>query len=341
MRSWNVGGPKAYTEEDINSAIDAGVISEESAVALAQHVLAKSAPVADEEYFRLVSGFNDIFVSLACLLLLIPVNVLLGSYGGILVAALSWGLAEYFTRKKGLALTSILLLLGFAGGIYFFIIFMTDNIEAGWRYIIAGIVTAIAVFRHWKRFKVPATVACGALALAGVAIFTLTILVGLITYDSRIKIALPALVAGITIFLFAMKWDVSDPARLTRRSDVAFWLHLTAAPMIMHSFFYLIGVFDGDLQLWQSLVIILIYMCIAFISVTIDRRSLMVSSLGYVIYAFSDLFKNYGEMSDYFAISAIIISLPLLLLSALWQPARRLIYWHLPKTLQKILPRAG
>ena len=40
------------------------------------------------------------------------------------------------------------------------------------------------------------------------------------------------LVLGIGVFLFAMRWDSSDPARVTRRSDVAFWLHLLAAPMI-------------------------------------------------------------------------------------------------------------
>jgi hypothetical protein len=42
------------------------------------------------------------------------------------------------------------------------------------------------------------------------------------------------LVLGIGTFLFAMWWDSSDRARLTRRADVAFWLHLLAAPMIVH-----------------------------------------------------------------------------------------------------------
>ena len=35
--------------------------------------------------------------------------------------------------------------------------------------------------------------------------------------------------AGIAIFTYAMRWDISDRARQTRRSDVAFWLHLLAA----------------------------------------------------------------------------------------------------------------
>src|SRR3546814_17618094 len=38
--------------------------------------------------------------------------------GAALVAAVSWGLAEYFTRKRRMALPSILLLLTFVGGVF-------------------------------------------------------------------------------------------------------------------------------------------------------------------------------------------------------------------------------
>jgi hypothetical protein len=36
---------------------------------------------------------------------------------GILVAAAAWGLAEFFTRKRRMALPSIVLLLAFVGGV--------------------------------------------------------------------------------------------------------------------------------------------------------------------------------------------------------------------------------
>ncbi len=54
------------------------------------------------------------------------------------------------------------------------------------------------------------------------------------------------LLLGIGTFLFAMWWDSSDRARLTRRADVAFWLHLLAAPMIVHPVFTLLGLNDGN-----------------------------------------------------------------------------------------------
>ena len=62
---------------------------------------------------------------------------------------------------------------------------------------------------------------------------------------SRICILGFVLLLGIGVFLFAMRWDSSDPTRTTRRSDVAFWLHLLAAPMIVHPIFTLLGLNDG------------------------------------------------------------------------------------------------
>jgi hypothetical protein len=50
-------------------------------------------------------------------------------------------------------------------------------------------------------------------------------------------IALEVFVCGIGVFTLAMWYDGRDPARITRRSDVAFWLHLLAAPMLVHPLF--------------------------------------------------------------------------------------------------------
>ena len=37
---------------------------------------------------------------------------------GLFVAATAWGLAEFFTRKRRMALPSIILLLAFVGGVF-------------------------------------------------------------------------------------------------------------------------------------------------------------------------------------------------------------------------------
>lgn len=55
-----------YSEEDITSAVKAGILTEETALAFRNHVLGdNSAPVIDEESFRLITCFNDIFVVIA------------------------------------------------------------------------------------------------------------------------------------------------------------------------------------------------------------------------------------------------------------------------------------
>ena len=42
--------------------------------------------------------------------------------------------------------------------------------------------------------------------------------------------------AALVVFcIIAMSFDMSDRSRVTRRSDCAFWLHLLAAPLIVHS----------------------------------------------------------------------------------------------------------
>ena len=112
-------------ERDLDAAVAAGVLdaaTRERLVTFARdHRRGMAGP--DEESFRLLTGFNDIFVTIAVGLLLFAV----GSLGGLfaagwsarsLVAALSWGLAEYFTpAAKRMALPSIVLLLTFVGGV--------------------------------------------------------------------------------------------------------------------------------------------------------------------------------------------------------------------------------
>ena len=61
-----------YTEDDLRNAVASGAISAEAADALRNSVQAgRKAPASDEEHFRLVSSFNDIFVTIAAILLMV------------------------------------------------------------------------------------------------------------------------------------------------------------------------------------------------------------------------------------------------------------------------------
>ena len=158
--------------------------------------------------------------------------------------------------------------------------------------IVTGIVTAGMTWLHWRRFMVPITVAVGALALVAVAVGAITAFVP----ASQEALNPMLLIAGVLVFVFAMRWDMSDRERRTRRSDVAFWLHLAAAPLIAHPIFHMLGVFDGDIGAPMAGVVIALYIAFAAVALAVDRRALLVSSLVYVLWAMYALFEQSGAV---------------------------------------------
>jgi hypothetical protein len=331
-----------YSDEDIASAVKAGILTEQTALAFRNHVAEdNSAPAIDEESFRLITGFNDIFVVIASLLLLSSVTWIGSSVSILLGVAMqtitAWGLAEYFTRKRRMALPSIMLLLAFVGGVL--ATGMTFLQTAGFteEIIIGGpsVIAALAAWLHWLRFKVPITVAAGAGTLVAGIMFLLFAFMP----ETRQWLMLITFVAGIGVFCLAMFWDSADTSRLTRRSDVAFWLHLIAAPLIVHPIFAVLNIFDTQIELWQAIAVTLLYIVLAIISISIDRRALMVSALIYVLYVFNSVLEQYGVVSLGFAFTALIIGSGLLLLSAFWHRCRQIIIVYYPVNIQKHLPK--
>jgi len=148
------------------------------------------------------------------------------------------------------------------------------------------------------------------------------------------------LLLGIGVFLFAMRWDSSDPARVTRRTDVAFWLHLLAAPMIVHPVFTLLGLNDNSATVGEGLVVVVLYVVIGLVALAIDRRALLVSALAYVLYALNALFQQFGAVELNVALTALVIGSTLLMLSAFWHQARGMVVRPLPDGLKARLPIA-
>ena len=350
-----------YSESDLDAAVAAGALSPQAADALRNHVSARRAtPAVDEEHFRLLTGFNDIFVAIAAVILLTAVSwigdsIRMGDdwtgpspFSGVFVAGTAWGLAEFFTLKRRMALPSIVLLLAFVGGMFVAIASLVglaigesafqDN-ERLAALVVAGsaAVAAGSAWLHWRRFRVPITVAAGATAVVGVALGTIAYVIGDTPALNDILLGF-ALLLGVGVFLFAMWWDSSDPRRETRRSDVAFWLHLLAAPLIVHPVFSLLGLTDGSATVMEAVVVLLVYVGLGLTALAIDRRALLVSALAYVLWALSDLLERFGAVELSFALTAFVIGSALLLLSAFWHAARRAVVTPLPANLQSKLP---
>jgi hypothetical protein len=360
-----------YSQQELDDAIASGVITAEAADALRAHIeRQRSTAIADEEQFRLITGFNDIFVSIAAAILLFAVGWIGQSIGQatglyisdngdvgpsflapLAIAVTAWLLALFFTGKRRMALPSILLLLAFVGGVLATSGFLLVQIIGTDRFngqnevlgaTVAGVSAAIAAaaaWLHWRSFHVPITIAAGAAAVAGLFLAIVVAIVQPGDGEAAKNLILGfVLLLGVGMFLFAMWWDASDRARITRRSDVAFWLHLLAAPMIAHPIFTLMGLNSGTVGTGEALLVVGLYVLFGLTALAVDRRALLVSALVYVLYALTELFKQFGAVELNVALTALVIGSALLLLSAYWHQARRLIVMRLPSTLQARLP---
>ena len=64
-----------YSESDLEAAVAAGALTADQAASLRNFVAgSRHMPAVDEEHFRLLTGFNDIFVGIAAIILLVAVG---------------------------------------------------------------------------------------------------------------------------------------------------------------------------------------------------------------------------------------------------------------------------
>lgn len=327
-----------YTDEDLNSAVKDGIFTTAAVEQFRQSVETKQhSPSVDEENFKLMTGFNDIFVVIACALLLISSVFVLRPFSEplayFLLAAISWALAEFFVLKRKMSLPAIVLLLTFVGGIFAFISSFFSELTST-SAMIAAAGSALASYIHWLRFKVPITIAAGVIAFN-----TLIISVLLALFPSLNKLLLFFFfIGGLFSFAIAMYWDAQDVTRTTYKADIAFWLHLLSAPLIIHPVFSSLGVLDGNESLVTLTIVIALYVVMTLISLVIDRRAFMVSSLVYVIYALSNIMENIGGISYGFALTGALMGGVLLLLSGFWQVSRKVLIEKLPQKITNNVP---
>jgi hypothetical protein len=81
-----------------------------------------------------------------------------------------------------------------------------------------------------------------------------------------------------------------------------------------------------------------VYVLFGLTALAVDRRALLVSALAYVLYALTELFKQFGAVQLNIALTALVIGSALLLLSAFWHQARAAIVRPLPEGLRNRLP---
>src|SRR5438093_8268563 len=153
----------------------------------------------------------------------------------------------------------------------------------------AAFLTVLLTALHYWRFRVPITIAagCGALLLT-----VMGLAYGLFPQLPHGAYSALILACGLAIFALAMRFDMADPERLTRRTDIAFWLHLLAAPLIVHSFIGGLVTEGSKLNPGSAVAIMAVFLALSFVAVVIDRRAMLVSGLSYAGIAFWTLIRQ-------------------------------------------------
>lgn len=342
---------EAFTREDLQGAVAAGILSPPQLEALSTYLDGLRQPSmsgVDAEELRFVRGFHDIFISIGIGTLLFGLFFFFSFLGiwslnfAVLASAI-WILSEIFARRMRLALPSFLLTLLFLPATLLAVIFLLasiatgkptaasqnqfaaamDSLPHGVLLLLVAISTGIAYLHYW-RFRVPVGVA---VICAGVICTVLAAANAVVAQFVADYLPWIALAAGLSAFTVAMYFDSRDLTRRTVNSDKAFWLHFLAAPLMVHSLQTLImtGLYStGAGEPLLAAVMILLVLMLAFVALLVDRRAILVSGLGYFGVAVSMLLWN-AEVSNIagFSITLLVLGTFILLLGSAWSPLRR------------------
>lgn len=360
-------------DEDVDASVTAGIVTAEQAQALRAYAekreQARAIALGHEERFRFMSGFNDFFFAIGVVLL----GAGMGYFGSqvtggyLIAAAITWLLAELLVARMRLVLPGILLACFFVG---FVVAAVPRDVTSGhsWIFIIGhpgdaapvraelairAITALVAAALYYARFRLPFAL----LLVAGAAVAAIMAATGALIGTTAYSLVL--LACGLAVFAAAMAFDISDRERTTRRADCAFWLHLLAAPLIVHSLIsaitpgvnFLAGGLFGlpSTQVAMSgtvaWLVVVIVLWLALVAVVIDRRALLVSTLSYlaIVITYALRHANGGggliktEQSLGFATLALLGAL-VLTLGVGWMPLRRMLMKLVPSGIGRNLP---
>jgi hypothetical protein len=346
--------------DDLDAAIGAGILTQAQADGLlalmAQRRSGTAALRADEERFRFMRGFNDFFFAIGVVLLGVGISMFAGlnerpAFYAI-AAAIMWALAELLVRRMRLVLPGIVILI-------FFIIFamamvpiadiiryapdigeipttLFFNQKTSLRIAIQSPIAMLAAALFYFRFRFPfALLISGASIVLAIAMSANTF----VFKGAELPLQLILLACGIVAFAAAMRFDLSDRLRATRRSDCAFWLHVLAAPLIVHSLMVLIISNTLQLDIFSSVRILAIAGLLTIVALVIDRRALLVSALSYIGIVIANTLSHAGTNEIGTGIATLVIlGILVLALGIGWTPLRRRIASYISPALMNRLP---
>jgi hypothetical protein len=148
----------------------------------------------------------------------------------------------------------------------------------------------------------------------------------------------------VALFATSLRFDLSDVKRVTTRSDIAFWLHMGAAPALLYSIVSL-SLFNGGLtELAQTVsiktpLVVCTVAVLMLIGLIIDRRAFVTSGLLTLGLAIYGIFRQGSATVDtYIFGTLIIVGVIVLVIGTGWMPLRRMVLRALPSGVVERLP---
>jgi len=319
------------SKSTLQKASDEKIINQDQIEPLYQFIKNEKLIKANtEEPLKFIRSFGDVFIALGIILLVVSINMtsLTGLYF-LIPAAGFIIIAEWLVRIRRLALPGIVILLS----ILFFInkAFAFDSGDATTFGL--GIITLSSLL-FYLRYKMPFSLLPLAASLVAITI----IQIGMDVLDNpAIFVAL-----GLITFCIAMWFDSRDTGRESHLSDSAFWLHLLAAPLIVHG--AMLSLITSDNQLIHSFsndVLMLLFFSVFFLTALfVDRRAMLVSTQLYAIYALTQLLQSDIIDSQNVMIYVLMaLGLFVIFFGTYWYKTRRVIFGALADSkISKFVP---
>lgn len=303
-------------KQKLQAAADAGIISSEQVDPLfASLTETENTGSNEDEQLRFVRGFGDVFVSLGILLIAITTSKLgLLGYQYAIPVLIFFLASEWLVRVRKLVLPGIVLLLSI---LYFSNkIFNFEQLIGSGPY--DGVFVVLISLLYYLRYKMP-------FALVPIALGLIWIVTALSGVDIR-DVQYLFLGYGVLIFLVAMSFDARDRKRINRLSDSAFWLHLLAAPLMVHGIMSLMLMSDAVL-ISKEVMIIGFFVTFFLVALYVDRRAMIVSSLAYALYAIVTITKaNLFNVENVTLFAFMGFGAFIVFFGAAWYSIRNIIY---------------
>jgi hypothetical protein len=331
--------------DHLDAGAAAGIISPEQARDLKRYIAAREGADAagvgdgdgDAEQVRFARGFHDVFLTIGLVILMVGIvataGIVIGTSAGFVGAGAAWLLAESYARARRLVLPSIALAAGFvlmvavASGSSAQSI-LDSGTGAGeaplpWSVLVGALAGLAASAGFLARFGLPFAMGLVA-ASATASLAALAEVAAPSRFDGLLQPLL--FVAGAASFAAAMIHDLSDPGRRTPRADNAFWLHLVAAPLIVHSVAGAITGQETDLTFGQAGAVLGVLSGLGLVALIIDRRALLVAGLAYLGVAVAVLVRGAAiDTGSVLAITLLVVGTAVVLLGTGWRTARRAV----------------